>query len=177
MMQKRFLKTLCLFSALTLGACDTNVRDQLGLTKESPDEFAVITRAPLEIPPSLALPPPTPGMPRPQETAAINQAKNAVLGNSNQTQTSKSTSAAESILLNKTGADAADPAIRAKVNTETKEMADRNKPVAQKLMNIGGAKDAPSATVVDAKKELERLQKNAAEGKSATDGDTPMIDE
>ena len=34
--------------ALLLGACE-NVKDQLGLNKSAPDEFSVLTRAPLSL--------------------------------------------------------------------------------------------------------------------------------
>ena len=47
---------------LPLSACDTLRRDA-GLTKQSPDEFAVVTKAPLIIPPNFNLHPPAPGAP------------------------------------------------------------------------------------------------------------------
>src|ERR1700744_6010569 len=46
--------------ALLLAGCDT-LREEAGLTKESPDEFAVTTKAPLIIPPDFNLHPPSPG--------------------------------------------------------------------------------------------------------------------
>ncbi len=162
-------------STLTLTACGLNVRDELGLNRESPDEFAVVTRAPLEIPSHLALPPPIPGMPRPQETSAIDQAKQAVLGND--AEAKQTLSAAESVLLNRTGAAQSDPTIRATVNNETKALTDRNEPVAQKLINMSGKKHQPSATIVDAKKELERIQEDTKAGKNITGADTPTIEE
>src|ERR1700744_5770496 len=48
--------------AFSLSACDTLRRDA-GLTKQSPDEFAVVTKAPLIIPPNFNLQPPAPGAP------------------------------------------------------------------------------------------------------------------
>ncbi|MGN7437798.1 MAG: DUF3035 domain-containing protein [Alcanivorax sp.] len=152
-----------------------NIKNSLGLEKDAPDEFAVLKRAPLEIPANLALPPPVPGMPRPQETSTIDTAQQAVLGHSEKTQSTSSS--AEAALLNKTGANNASSDIRATINKETDEMHDRNKPVAEKLFNIGGDRDKASATVVDPAKELERIQKNKAEGKPANAGETAIIEE
>ena len=48
--------------SLVLGACG-GVRDTLGLAKRSPDEFTVVRKAPLSMPPDFNLRPPTPGAP------------------------------------------------------------------------------------------------------------------
>ena len=160
--------------ALSVSGCG-NIKNSLGLEKSAPDEFAVIKRAPLEIPAHLALPPPMPGMPRPQETSTIDAAQQAVLGHTESNTTTSSS--AEAALLSKTGANNTPSDIRTQVNKETDEMHDRNKPVAEKLFNIGGDRDESSATVVDPVKELERIQKNKAEGKPITEGDTPVIEE
>src|ERR1700748_2715130 len=45
-----------------LSGCDS-LRNAAGLTKKSPDEFAVTTKAPLVIPPDFNLRPPLPGAP------------------------------------------------------------------------------------------------------------------
>jgi len=160
---------------LALNACsNSNVRSNLGLERNAPDEFAVLTRAPLEMPSSLALPPPSPGKQRPQEKTTISQAKEAVFGASD---TEEAASSSENALLKKAGAHNTGDSIRSTINTETKILSERNKPVAEKLMNLGGSKVIPSATIVDAKKELERLQKNNREGKTVTDGKTPYIED
>ena len=179
MTQKKQIKKITLLSLLSLllplvSGCG-NIKNTLGLEKESPDEFAVITRAPLEIPSELALPPPMPGIPRPQETSTIDSATEAVLGHKKEKE--KESSSVESALLEKAGAKSTDPNIRSIVNNETKELHDRNKPVAEKLLNIVSDKDEPSATVVDPVKEMERIKKNKEEGKNILDGETPIIEE
>ncbi len=160
--------------SLPLGGC-SNVKKSLGLEKEAPDEFSVITRAPLEMPRSLALPPPDLGAPRPQEQAPVNKAKQTIFGENSSNDAS--VSASENILLLKAKVQEIDPDIRSTINKETKELHDRNKPVAEKLLNIGGDRSQASATIVDAKKERERIEKNIKEGKSITDGQTPIIEE
>ncbi len=161
-------------SALLLGGC-SNVKNSLGLEKDAPDEFAVIKRAPLEIPSNLTLPPPMPGTPRPQETNAVSQAQEAVFGS--EKEMADKTSSAENLLLKKTGADQADPSIRATVNRETAELDERNEPVVKKLLKLGGKEQDTSATVIDAKKEYERIQQNKRDGKDITEGETPVIEE
>lgn len=168
-----FLFALLAF-ILPLSAC-SSVKENLGLEKDSPDEFAVITRAPLEIPSKLALPPPNLGAPRPQEVTTIKQAKEAVFGEHKTAE--NSSSQAESVLLEKAGGTQAEPNIRATVNNETAEMKDRNKAVADKLLNLTSSDEKSSATIVDSKKELERIQQNKQEGKSITEGETPYIED
>ena len=58
-----------------LAACGQKTREAIGLDRPPPDEFAVLTRAPLAIPPGFGLRPPQPGMPRPQEREARDRAR------------------------------------------------------------------------------------------------------
>ena len=43
---------LAVITLLVLGGC-TGVKDKLGLAKQSPDEFMVMSRAPLSLPPDI----------------------------------------------------------------------------------------------------------------------------
>ena len=61
---------LLLLTASCLAGCSGSLSRNLGFTRDSPDEFAVTTRAPLSMPPDYTLHPPAPGAPRPQEPAA-----------------------------------------------------------------------------------------------------------
>src|SRR3569623_3370498 len=79
---RRSLLTLPLALALVLPAvagCEST-KEMLGLTTRSPDEFQVVSRAPLSMPPDYSLRPPTPGAPRPQEGTVQDQAKGSVSG-------------------------------------------------------------------------------------------------
>src|SRR5262245_64921196 len=76
-------RTPIIFAALAVclplatGGC-TSFKETLGLTKQSPDEFKVVSRAPLSMPPDYNLKPPTPGAPRPQEGTPRDQAEASV---------------------------------------------------------------------------------------------------
>lgn len=74
-----------LFAAAALGACGENVRtplDGLGLFEapQAPDPFMVMTRAPLRMPSSAALPEPVPGERSPLEPTPLIDAQVALIG-------------------------------------------------------------------------------------------------
>ncbi len=74
---------LSLVAALSLAACggSKSMREAAGLVAPPPDEFMVVARAPLELPPSLsALPPPQAGAPSLVEPDARAQAQAALMG-------------------------------------------------------------------------------------------------
>ena len=173
-------KILPLMAALAcvmaLSACD-RTKEQLGLTQTAPDEYAVIRRAPLEMPPDYTLRPPQPGTARPQEANPDKQAKSVVFGDSKGA-SDKKPDDGEAALLQQAGADKAQPNIRQQVDYETSVLAPKEKPVAERLLGwtMGGDKQPP-ATVVDPKAEAERLKKNEEEGKPVTDGETPTIEQ
>jgi len=54
---------------LALGGCGT-LKKISGKGKYAPDEFAVVTRPPLTLPPEYSLEPPAPGEPSPQDLAS-----------------------------------------------------------------------------------------------------------
>lgn len=161
--------------ALALGGC-SSARETMGLNKKAPDEFKVLKRAPLELPPEYALRPPRPGAPRPQEMDTASKAAQTVFGS--QEQHSQVPSNSASALLQQAGANSADPSIRSTLDQEVEELNETNKTVSQKLLGVTGlgGKNDP-ASVVDAKKEAERLKENAEAGKTVTDGETPVIEE
>ena len=74
--------TLCAV-VIGLQGC-SEIQKAVGNTKQAPDEFAVVARPPLSVPPNFALRPPTPGEPRPQERDVTKSAERLVLGNGNQ---------------------------------------------------------------------------------------------
>ena len=86
--------------ALLLSGCSFNVKEELGLLNNGPDEFTVVKKKPLEMPEGqAALPEPRPGAasrvdPRPSEDAQI-----ALTGRAAPTVTSDAPSKAENALL------------------------------------------------------------------------------
>lgn len=67
---------------LALTACETTeVRDTLGLTRRAPDEFVVVSRPALSVPPEFALVPPDPNATGPRASTQ-EQARSALIGTS-----------------------------------------------------------------------------------------------
>ena len=152
-------------AALALAGCGSLGRS-IGATKVTPDEFRVVTKAPLVVPPDYALRPPAPGEPRPQELAPESAARTALLGQRG----ALTRSSGENLLVAKAGADRADPLIRYVVDDEFGDIAHKEKSWADRVMfwrkdqpqaaaatsaQTGGATPAP----VDAAAESARLAK------------------
>lgn len=112
-----------------LSGCQST-RAALGMTKVVPDEFAVVTKAPLVVPPDYALRPPSPGEPRPQELQPESQARLALLNE----RAAEQRSDGERLLAAKAGADKADPLIRFVVDDEFGSLAHKETSFADRVM-------------------------------------------
>ena len=179
MLESSVFRLFCAASLiLALGACD-GVKRQLGLSKQSPDEFKVVARAPLSLPPDFSLRPPEPGAPRPQEGTTTDQARRAVFGTAQAEAAAaprpgtEGLSAGERSLLKAAGADGTDPNIRQLVNSEADAL--REDTDFLEALVFWREPDA-SGTVVDAEAEARRLRENSALGKDITEGRTPSIE-
>lgn len=159
-----------------LGACQGTVQDALGMGKRSPDEFAVVSRAPLIVPPEFDLRPPGRGeSPRPSGTtadraratltggaadapadagAAFASAEPAVPGRE---------SAGEAALLRQTGTAAgSDPQIRERLAEEGGAPAEVEPAMFERLMrhpaNAPGDADGAGPAIVEREQaEIEQL--------------------
>ena len=162
-------------AALVLGGCD-GAREAMGIGKQSPDEFAVVTRAPLSMPPDFGLRPPRPGADRPQEATVKESARDLIVKSGNPDASSRavtSISQGESALLTKAGATNPDPGIRRAINRESSILATENDSFADRLIFW---QDKPTpGTIVDAEAERKRLRENAALGDAPTKGRSPQI--
>lgn len=165
---------------LALSAC-SDVRKQLGLIKQSPDEFKVVSQAPLSLPPDFSLRPPEPGIPRPQQGSTSQQARNAIFrleqpeaGTLEPKLESDGRSLAELSLLKAAGAGQSDPNIRRILDAETLRLNSESDSFLEALVFWRDPQAA--GEIVDATEEAKRLRENAALGKSVTDGETPTIE-
>lgn len=174
-MKRKFLFSI-LGSAIILSGCNgSNIKQQLGLDRKSPDEFSVMQRAPLEIPMDLTkLPAPQLGMPRPQDVTAKQKATQVILGNSASVPSVEASSAEED-LLQKANASVVNVDIRRQLAVESTDTNNDKRPVFKRLIGLGD--DSSSSVVVDAKAEAKRIQDAKAAGKPITTGDTPVIEE
>jgi hypothetical protein len=168
----RLLAPLCLTAALALSGCG-ELRRSMGYDKSTPDEFQVVERAPLALPPDFSLRPPDPGAPRPQESSMRDQARTALVGQGTRPQLTAGRTAGEAALLRQAGADQAQADIRQVVNRETSALIDADRSFTDRLVFWRAA--TPPGEAVDPEKEQQRLRQAQALGRSVTEGDTPVI--
>jgi hypothetical protein len=168
-----------------LAGCQST-KEMLGLTKRSPDEFQVVSRAPLSMPPDYSLRPPTPGAARPQEGTVQQQAQGIVTGHADRNLAPDqipsvgegdkiiAESAGEASFLQSASMTGVDPNIRKLVDQETAADEESSKTVLDSL--IFWRKEEPYGKVVDPQAETKRLQENQALGQPVDTGDTPIIE-
>jgi DUF3035 family protein len=174
----RILVVLVMLSAL--GACDT-IRKVAGVDKTPPDEFTVISRAPLDLPPDFSLRPPQAGALRPQETTPTQVARQTVFraGEKGDAATIAALSvggrsSGEVALLKQAGVGSSDPNIRQIVNQENSKLLESDRSFTDRL--VFWKDPEQPGTIVDPTKEAQRLRQNASSGKAITEGETPIIE-
>jgi hypothetical protein len=160
-----------------------------GSRRSGPDEFGVVTRAPLSQPPDYALRPPRTGAARPNEVAPREEARSQLLnvtaanGDPRYALSSGANGAnglvgaagappqaglslGEQALLKQADALNVDPDIRTLVDRESGRVKEDDSLV-DKL--VFWRKDEPAGKPIDAKKEADRLSRNAALGVPPTE--------
>lgn len=152
------VRVLTIFTAcLLLCACGQGVKKTLGMERNMPDEFGVVERAPLTLPPNYDLMPPEPGAARPQEAAPVNTARGLILRSEpNAPRAIAGVSSSENALLNKAGSQNADDNIRRELMGDKDINEDPNRPVIEKLgLRSGNEK----GKALNASEEAARLKK------------------
>ena len=178
-MRTRLLAMLIAAAALSASGC-SNLRGWLGADKTPPDEFRVVTRAPLSLPPDYGLVAPQPGAGRPQEADVRQTARQIVVdrqggrgGQKPEIASLQGRDPSEAALLRRAGVAEVDPNIRANINRESSKLAQADNTFVNKVM-FWRKRDEPGV-IVDADKEAKRLRENSALGREATTGETPTI--
>ena len=167
---------LCMVGAVALlGACES-ARKAFSGEKTAPDEFAVYSRPPLSMPPEYKLRPPKPGQKFQRGDSSVAIAKQAIIGQAVSRRPLPKVEGSPGVLalLRETGGLTATPDIRTKINEEASILSSEDQAFVDKL--IFWVDESPEGgTIVDAKKEQKRIQKNQALGKPITEGETPEI--
>jgi hypothetical protein len=173
---------------LTLAGCGRGtVQDALGMGKRSPDEFAVVSRAPLILPPDYGLRPPgsgeaRPGISTPGERAQASltgQASPAPAGADQEVvsaafdERSEVASSGERALIAQATTAPVDPDIRRRIAEENMQLAQVEQELFTRL--VKWREPQSLGTVVDPVAETARIRANRAEGKPLTEGDSPVI--
>lgn len=177
----------CLLLLPLLTACGGDVKETLGLNKKAPDEFRVVSRPPLSVPPDFD------DLPKPglgsedhiSQQRSDKQAQEIITGRSNSqapatastaikpvkvSKPAAPTSMAETQFLKRVGAGNAQPGIRQELYNE-RSAQQEDAGIVDKLTTLPPAKDP----TVNAQKEADRIAQNKATGKAATEGETPQV--
>lgn len=156
--------------ALAAATGCTSVRRAVGSEKVAPDEFRVVSKAPLVVPPEFNLRPPRPGEARPMELRPDLQARTAVFG----VQLGATASEGERLLVARAGGTNADPRVRAVIDEETGSVARRPEGFADRLMGRSSG-NAPPTDPLLAEAEAERLRVEQSTVRNATGGQPATI--
>lgn len=160
---------------LLAAGCGDTART-LGLTRDAPDEFQVVTRAPLVMPARLGeLPPPRPGAQRPQELTARQQGESTLVPSAALAPSGGGRpSGSEAALLAQAPGTPAGGDIRRQVDADAARQPEQPpRTVLDRL--LFWQEGPPPGVVVDPERERRRLQENAALGRPPTDGETPIV--
>lgn len=178
---------LFVFPALLAGCSD--VTDTLGLGRNPPDEFAVVDRPPLAMPPDFDLRPPKPGAPRPQDMSTNKRASTMLFGSGAAVANTpdrhdafmaadgtpgRNESGGEKALLQDAGVNKAESGIRETVDREAAQKVVGSEHLVDELL-WWRKKESP-ATTVDATAEAERLKEAKDKGEPVNQGATPVIE-
>lgn len=183
-------RTPLLAAALLLSACSgSDVKGTFGLNRTAPDEFVVVSRPPLSVPPEFDLKPPRPGATGPNQPSTEEQAHKLLTGKDSPPSSlddvaaSASPTAVTPVLaseapdgptanfLSRIGVDKADENIRDKLNEDAMvPHGPAAKSFYEEMMGTKGAAEP----VVDAPKEADRLRDNKDTGKPINEGEVPV---
>lgn len=163
---------LVMLAGVSLAGCQST-KNALGLNKVVPDEFRIVTKAPLVVPPDYALRPPNPGEPSPTELQPESAARQALLGQRD----AVNRSPGEQLFVAQAGGDKADPLARYVVDDQFGDLAYKEPSFADMVMfwhkpQVAGEASANAALgdevkTVDAAAEADRLK--------ALTGNQPII--
>lgn len=162
---------------LALSSCGS-IKKDLGIARNSPDEFTVVKQAPLSVPPEYNLVPPVDRedmVEKLQSRSPSEQARRAVLG---QTNTSEDKSESDEVFMGKLKTDDAQADIRKLIEEDNGYLYIQNQSMIEKLTSDDEETivyEKFEGSTVDAEKEAKRIKENKESGKAINEGDVPVI--
>jgi hypothetical protein len=138
-------------------------------TTPVPDEFRVVRKAPLVVPPEYNLRPPSPGSARPQELSPEAQARIAVFG----IDFGQGASDGERAFIKAAGGDTVDRTVRSQVDFDNAQILRKNRNFADMILSFGSTPG--SEPLVDPAAEAARLKAIDDQAKDVTGGGKVVI--
>jgi hypothetical protein len=134
----------------------------------TPNEFLVVSKPPLTVPPEYNLRPPAPGQARPQELSPEAQARVAVFG----VDFGQGASQGEKLFIKDAGGDAVDRTVRNQVDFDSAQLLRKGRNFTDMILNFGGT---PREPLIDPAAEAERLKAEEESLKTVTGGGKVFI--
>ncbi len=172
-MHSRRIAQVALIAGLAASAAGcASFREAAGTSKDSPDEFAVVTKAPLVVPPDFNLKPPAPGQAPTNQIEATQAAQNALFNADPATVAASlppTMSQGERYLLAYAHVQDADPTIRQQIAADVNGMRGADDSFTDSVL-FGSPTPATGTVPVDADAEARRI--DAARNGGAPAGTT-----
>jgi len=143
---------VAILAAATAATGCSSFSRAVGASRSSPDEFRVMTHAPLTLPPDYNLRPPRPGEARPGESDPASEARTALFGDN----VGQSATQGERAFVSAAGAATADDNIREQIDYEAQGVVRRNEGFVDRVLSFGGS-GAPAADPLNPEQEEARL--------------------
>jgi Protein of unknown function (DUF3035) len=171
-----FFVVVLVAAGLPLAGCDSFNR-AIGRTRVIPDEFQVVSNAPLAIPPDYALRPPRIGN-GPEQISPTQVARESVFRAGEQQQAAlpkptKGRSPGETDLLRDAGAANVPPDIRQLVDTDPKQGVPFERSLVDRLLFWQGPTTPPSSDVINPSTEASRIRLAQSAAKTTGPALTP----
>jgi hypothetical protein len=146
-----------LLPALALGGC-SSMEQTFGIGKRSPDEFTVVRRAPLVVPPDATLRPPDPGAPPTAEVPTSVAAREVLLGSgaASVPASDATQSAAEKAIVGDAKVTAL-PNIRTVITQENSQLAVLDRGTFLAILGFQERRQQPQPNVINPVAESRRL--------------------
>ena len=161
---------------ISVSACSGNANKALGLNKEAPDEFTVVAKAPLVLPPDYNLVPPGEISASADDVRPQSNPKDILFDKTNESKSQPNGyDEATNELLAMAGADKDNSDIRRTIDKETNTLIEENQDLVDKIMFWNDEIEDPTEVTVNAQKEKERISNNLKLEKALSEGETPSI--
>jgi len=165
-------------AGVTSACSSDSFSDTFGFGRNTPDEFAVVPRAPLTVPPGISLPQPTAGIQNFGIGSASQRGEAVIIGDQvgEVTEIQEEVvvvSSGESTLLRQAGASSAQPGIRVVVEEESRDLVVADDRFIDGI--IFWQPQPEPGTVIDPEAEARRLAANSALGQPLNQGEVPII--
>lgn len=152
-------------------------KEALNLNSDSPDEFAVIRKKPLVIPPKFNLRPPENSEKELSKDEPVNEARSVLVGsvlpNKKNNDKLADTSKGELVFLAKSGISSSNSSIRKILEEENSALASYSNSFVQRLVSRVTGEDKKD--LVDPQKEQKRLQEKRSTGEATIKGQQEII--